>query len=291
MIALTPLYLLVLAASGMLAGFIGSLLGIGGGIVVVPLLTLGFGVDIKIAIASSLIAVVATSTAAGSVYVGKGLANMRLGMVLEIATTIGAISGVFITVLISPSTISAVFSVLMVITAGLVFKTKDQAKIPDSATQAQLLTTGHEEIGVLGGSFFDPYLKQMQTYKVERVFLGSAVSLIAGIVSGMLGIGGGFLKVPAMNLGMKVPMKVATATSNFMIGVTAISSLFVYFSRGYVYPMLAGPVAIGVVSGALYGTKISQKISPGLMRKAFAFILIGVAIQMFLKSIGALHAN
>jgi uncharacterized membrane protein YfcA len=283
---LTAPHLIILALSGAFAGFIGALAGVGGGAIVVPILVLGFGLDIKIAIASSLVAVVASSTAAGSVYVGKGLANMRLGMSLEIATTLGAIAGVLLAVLISPVVVCGIFSFLMVVTSVMVIRTSDVVKAPGDVTPLFSTGTGHETAGSLSGSYYDPLQNTLVHYEATRLLFGSFMSFFAGILSGMLGIGGGFMKVPAMTLGMKVPMKVAAGTSNFMIGVTAISSLFVYFARGYVHPIIACPVAIGVVGGALYGTSVAQKISPKMIRKVFAVILILVALQMFLKAIG-----
>lgn len=285
MILSIPL-VIALVASGALAGLLGALVGIGGGLIVVPVLVLGFGIDIKIAIASSLIAVVASSTASGSVYVGKGLTNLRLGMLLEVATTIGGIAGGLIAVFISPTVISGLFAVLMLVTCVLILRTKDTVA-PSSAKPDLILSeSAKEDVGNLGGSYYDPYLKSEIHYDVKNLPLGSFISFFAGILSGLLGVGGGFIKVPAMALGMKVPMKVAAATSNLMIGVTAISSLFVYFARGFVQPIIAAPVALGVVGGALYGTTLAQKISPKLLRKIFAAILVIVAVQMLLKTFG-----
>lgn len=277
---------IALAVSGALAGLLGALVGIGGGLIVVPVLVLGFGVDIKIAIASSLIAVVASSTASGSVYVGKGLTNLRLGMLLEIATTVGGITGGLIAVYISPTVISALFAFLMIVTCALILKTKDPVRKTVVSESQALMDSAKEDVGKLSGSYYDPYLKEDVHYDVKNVPLGSFISFFAGVLSGLLGVGGGFIKVPAMALGMKVPMKVAAATSNLMIGVTAISSLFVYFARGYVQPIIAAPVALGVVGGALYGTSLAQKISPKLLRKIFAAILVIVAVQMVLKALG-----
>tara|TARA_B110001454_G_scaffold219191_1_gene251091 strand:+ start:8156 stop:9031 length:876 start_codon:yes stop_codon:yes gene_type:complete len=286
MILSLPL-VLALVVSGVFAGLLGALVGIGGGLIVVPVLVLGFGIDIKIAIASSLVAVVASSTASGSVYVGKGLTNLRLGMLLEVATTIGGITGGLIAVYISPTIISTLFSILMIVTCVLILRTKDPVKKTNLVgSGAGTMETAKEDVGKLSGSYFDPYLKTEIHYDVENVPLGSFISFFAGVLSGLLGVGGGFVKVPAMALAMKVPMKVAAATSNLMIGVTAISSLFVYFARGFVQPLIAAPVALGVVGGALYGTSLAQRISPKLLRKIFAAILVIVAVQMILKSMG-----
>lgn len=269
---------------GALAGLLGALVGIGGGLIVVPVLVLVFGIDIKIAIASSLVAVVASSTASGSVFVGKGLTNLRLGMLLEVATTFGGIVGGLIAVYISQTIISALFALLMIVTCFLILRTQDAIrKLSVNGGSPEIAKEG---IGKLSGSYYDSFLKEEIHYDVKNVPLGSFVSFFAGVLSGLLGVGGGFIKVPAMALGMKVPLKVAAATSNLMIGVTAISSLFVYFARGFVQPLIAAPVALGVVGGALYGTTLAQKISPKHLRKIFAAILVIVAVQMMLKTLG-----
>jgi uncharacterized membrane protein YfcA len=279
--------LTLLILTGCFAGLLGAMIGIGGGLIVVPALVLGFGVDLKIAIAASLVAVVASSTAAGSVYVGKGLANMRLGMCLEIATTLGGISGGLLAVLIPTPVLSVLFALLMVVTSTLILRSKDPSKAvqpKDTDTIASL--DGHESVGSLSGSYYDPFHKTLIHYTAERLHLGSAVSFCAGIMSGLLGVGGGFMKVPAMALGMKVPVKVAAATSNFMIGVTAASSLFVYFSRGLIHPLIAAPIAIGITIGAIFGTSVAQKVSPTLLRKIMSVLMILTAIEFFLKAIG-----
>lgn len=277
-----------LALTGVIAGVLGAVMGVGGGIIVVPILVLVFGFDIKIAVVSSLVAVVASSTAAGGVYVGKGLANMRLGMWLEMATTIGGIAGGLIAVYVSSNLITMIFSFLMFVIAALVFKTKDNAKAVASPVHSAALSEvlGQEDVRGLSGSYYDAHSKSTIHYQVERSFLGSVISFFAGLLSGLLGVGGGFIKVPAMHLGMNVPIKVAAATSNFMIGVTAVSSLFVYFVKGMVYPLVAAPVAIGVVFGALVGTSVAQKISAAMMKKIFAVLLVLIAIQMLLGAMG-----
>lgn len=288
---LSLLTVVLLAALGIFAGWLGAIIGIGGGIIIVPTLVLAFGFDIRIAVATSLVAVVATSTAAGSAYVGKGTANMRLGMTLEVATTIGGIIGGLIAVLISPSLLSGLFAVLMVLTAFLVGRRRDPAPEiapvgPDPATVGDPDPRGWEEPGTLAGAFYDDHLGELVTYRAERITLGGVVSLFAGTVSGMLGVGGGFIKVPAMSEGMRVPIKVAAATSNFMIGVTAIASLFVYFARGYVHPYTVVPVALGVVLGATVGAAVSARVHPGVLRRILVVILILVAVQMGLSALG-----
>jgi uncharacterized membrane protein YfcA len=280
---------------GVGAGWLGAVVGIGGGIVIVPLLVLAFGFDIRVAVATSLIAVVATSTSAGSAYVGQGRANMRLGMTLEVATTVGGVTGGLLAVLISPSLLSGLFAVMMVVTAATVARGRgeDLAEEPSSDLEPAAVggsmpaePVGWEEPGTLAGAFYDEHQGKLVSYRATNLPVGSAVSLLAGAVSGLLGVGGGFLKVPAMTEGMKVPIKVAAATSNFMIGVTAIASLFVYFARGYVHPYAAAPVALGVVVGAMGGAATSSKVSPRTLRWILVVVLVVVAAQMALKAAG-----
>lgn len=286
---------LVLVLLGVFAGWLGAVVGIGGGVVIVPALVLGFGYGIRLAVAASLVAVVATSTAAGSAYVGEGLANMRLGMTLEIATTLGGITGGLVAVVVSPSAISALFAVMMLVTAVLVLRHGDDhaGATGDATSDAEEhgLSVpgrggGYETPGELAGAYFDAHRGTMVAYRAERLELGSSVSFLAGVLSGLLGVGGGFLKVPAMALGMRVPIKVAAATSNFMIGVTAISSLFVYFARGYLHPFVAAPLALGVVIGAFGGTRTAAFISPAVLRRILAVVLLFVAMQMALNAFG-----
>lgn len=298
---LTALALIVL---GLFAGWLGAVVGIGGGVVIVPALVLAFGFDIRVAVAASLVAVVATSTAAGSAYVGEGLANMRLGMTLEIATTIGGITGGLVAVLVAPSVISGVFAVMMVVTTVLVLRGREEHGEMDGTDDLETrdepveleadevavvgapAVQGYETPGRLAGAYYDHHRAAMVPYEAERLGFGSSISFLAGALSGLLGVGGGFLKVPAMNLGMKVPIKVAAATSNFMIGVTAIASLFVYFARGYLHPLVAAPLAVGVVVGALVGARTSAHVSPAVLRRILAVVLLLVSVQMALNAFG-----
>lgn len=273
---------LVLAGLGVAAGLLGALVGVGGGVLVVPGLVLLFGVDIRVAVATSLIAVVATSTAAGSVYVGSGTANMRLGMTLEVATTLGGITGGLLAAWIAPSVLGALFGVMMGITAVLMFRARESHA---AATATEGPRAGWEDTAHLGGGFVDER-GAVVAYHAKRIPLGLALSLVAGVASGMLGVGGGIIKVPAMALGMRVPFKVAAATSNFMIGVTAASSLFVYFARGDVHPAIAAPTAVGVTVGALLGTALSHRIAPKALRRVLAVVLLFAGVQMFLRVFG-----
>jgi uncharacterized membrane protein YfcA len=283
---LTLLTILSLIAVGAGAGLLGAMIGIGGGVLVVPALAFVFDVDLKVAIATSLVAVVATSTAAGSVYVGRGLANMRLGMTLETSTTIGGIIGGVLAVHVSQRALSLLFAALMVVTALLMLRSnRDRPKGVGKGTAGER-TLGWEEPKRLAGAYFDERTKVMVHYEVVRVWVGVGVALVAGILSGMLGIGGGFLKVPAMNLAMRVPLRVAAATSNVMIGVTAIASVFVYFAHGYVHPSLAAPVVLGVVGGSLGGSVLSARVSPRVLRFVLACVLVVVAVEMALRAKG-----
>jgi uncharacterized membrane protein YfcA len=286
--ALTPLTVVALALLGLGAGTLGALVGVGGGIIVVPTLVLAFHVDIRTAISTSLVAVVATSTAAGSVYVGRGLTNMRLAMTLEIFTTLGGITGGLLAVLVSPQALAALFGVIMGVTAALLLRGSDPARRAGGGGTAPSgpAPIGEEHPGRLAGSYYDAHAERLIEYHAVRLPLGGAVSALAGMISGMLGVGGGFLKVPAMALGMNVPIKVAAATSNFMIGVTAIASLFIYLARGYVAPLIAAPVALGVTAGALAGTRMAGRVSGRLLRRILSVVVIVVGIEMFLKALG-----
>jgi uncharacterized protein len=266
--------------------------------------------------------VVATSAASGSAYAGQGQSNMRLALVLEIATTVGGLLGGIVAVLIAPTVIDGVFGVVMLVTAVLVLRGRhDEGEVheepgvaasrtghpagapapalaPSGERAARAVTalvasgerTGWEERGHLGGAYMDLSHDRLVTYRAVRLWIGWAVSFVAGLLSGLLGVGGGFLKVPAMNLGMKVPIKVAAATSNFMIGVTAVASLLVYFTRGYVVPFVAAPLALGVAAGAYAGAKSSQRFSGRVLGRILAVVLVVVAVQMALKALGVAGA-
>jgi uncharacterized membrane protein YfcA len=276
---MTPLvfFFLVLLISYS-AGLLGSLVGVGGGIIVVPALTLIFGIDIHNAIAASIVAVVATSTGAASTYVRDKVANMRLGMLLEVATVAGALGGALLAAYVSPKALYILFALLMAYTAGNMSQKRKAAnrELPPSPLADRLN---------LHGAYYDKVLKQEVGYRVTRPMLGFAVSGLAGLASGLLGIGGGVLKVPVMNLFMGIPIKACTATSNFMIGVTAASGAAVYFMRGDVQPFVVAPVAIGVLFGAKTGARVMNHIHGNVLRIIFVIILSLTAIQMFVKGI------
>lgn len=273
---------------GLFAGWLGALVGLGGGVVVIPALVLGFGIDIRGAVATSLVAVVATSTAAGSVFVGKGLTNMRLGMTLEVFTTLGGITGGLVALRVPQTALGLVFAALVSVTAVLMLRGRDAhgAKEGVEREEGAEEPPGVEERGRIAGEYYDPHHGGLVHYQAVRVAAGGAVSFLAGVLSGLLGVGGGFIKVPAMTMGMKVPFKVAAATSNFMIGVTAAASLFIYFSEGLVHPALAAPIALGVVGGALVGTATARRVSATLLRRVLAVVLLLVAAQLALRAFG-----
>jgi uncharacterized membrane protein YfcA len=279
-----PLTLSLLVVAGLFAGTVGAMVGIGGGLILIPVLVLGFSIPIHVAVATSLVAVVATSLAAGSVYVGEGLANMRLGMTLELATTLGAIGGGLAATVISGRLLSGIFAGFTLIAAILLVARAKQDPHPVDAARPK--GQGFEARGELAGVYFDERAGGMVPYHAERLPVGMAASFVAGGVSGLLGVGGGFLKVPAMHLGMKVPIKVAAATSNFMIGVTAAASLAIYYQRGFVQPLIASPVAVGVAVGALAGTKAGAALDARMLGRVLAAVLLVAAVQMALNAAG-----
>src|SRR6266852_8830652 len=253
------------------AGFLGSLTGLGGGVVLVPLLTLFFKVDIRYAIGASLVSVIATSSGAAAAYVKEGFSNIRIGMFLEIATTLGALSGAFLAVWVSTKAIAIVFGVVLVVSAFLSRKPRSLAERnspPDPlATRLRL-----------NGSF--PDLEGMRNYNVQRVPAGFGIMFGAGALSGLLGIGSGALKVLAMDQAMRIPFKVSTTTSNFMIGVTAAASAGVYLSQGYIDPGLSMPVMLGVLAGSLVGTRILVQAETKWLRLIFSIVILLLGAQM-----------
>lgn len=264
----------------MLAGLLGSLVGLGGGIIVVPALTLLMGVDIRFAIGASIISVIATSSGAGFSYVREHITNLRLAMFLEVATAAGALSGTAIAALVGGRWLFVLFGAVLTYTAWSMLRAgqrKAEVALPSKDTWADRLK--------LHGSYFDHSENREVTYRVARSPVGFLVSYAAGVISGLLGIGGGVLKVPVMNLSMGIPIKVCTATSNFMIGITAATSALVYFLRGHVQPFIAAPVAVGVLLGARIGAHLLGRLRSQSIRWVFLGVLIVSAIQMFLKGV------
>lgn len=270
-------FTLIVFGISYLAGLLGSLVGVGGGIVVVPALTLLMGVGIQKAIAASIISVIATSSGAAATYVKERVANMRLGMLLEIATVIGALSGALLAEVVSARSLFLIFAIVLGYTAVSMLRPKGYGVSAKPDALADRLN--------LHGSFFDRSLGREVAYRVSRTKLGLAVSYVAGVASGLLGIGGGILKVPVMNLAMGMPIKACTATSNFMIGVTAATSAAVYFMRGEVLPFVAAPVAIGVLLGARTGARLMSSLKNNLIRIIFVAVLAVSCVQMLLKGL------
>jgi uncharacterized protein len=282
----TPTELGWLMLLGCVSGSLGATTGIGGGVVIVPALTIAFGFDFATAVAASLAAVVATSTAAGSGYVAEGLTNMRLAMTLEVATTLGGITGGFLGLLLPDRALSGIFGTAMLVTALLVStgRTEEGDAPPGDLTRSPADIPA--DTGPLDARYQDPESRSKVVYRVRHVPSGMGASYGAGVASGLLGVGAGFIKVPAMNIVMGVPIKVAAATSSFMIGITAVSSLLVYLGRGEIHPGVTAPLVLGTVFGAMVGTRLQRRIPSRHVRTALAVILVLAAIQMSLRAAG-----
>jgi len=253
-------------------GMLGSMLGIGGGVLLIPIFTLFMGIPIKTAIGATIISVIATSSAAGAVYVGRGLTHTRLGMVLEVATTLGALAGGITAVLISPRVLQGIFGLV------LLYVVYSMSRMPKEEAAAT-------PTGVLDTSFADPLTGAMVSYGVRNLPLGLGASFLAGNVSGLLGIGGGIIKVPVMVLVMGMPLKAAIATSNFMIGVTAATSALIYYGRGYINPQVAIPTALGILIGAQAGPRLGGRMRTMTLKRMFQGLLVIFAIQMLWKAV------
>jgi uncharacterized protein len=268
----TPIVLL----ASLIAGFVGSLTGLGGGVIVVPVLTLFLHVDMRYAIGASLVSVIATSSGAAAAYVRDGLSNIRIGMFLEIATTLGALLGAFLGTHIPTRALSIVFGIILLQAAWQTtrtHKTHGKSLAPDPlAEKLKLNSVFQTAIGA-------------QSYTVHRVKTGFGLMFGAGTISGLLGIGSGSLKVIAMDQAMQIPFKVSTATSNFMIGVTAAASASVYLSRGYVSPAIAMPVMLGVLAGSVVGARYLSRLPVTLLRRIFAVVVGGIAVEMIANGI------
>lgn len=257
-----------------LAGVVGSILGLGGGIIVTPALTLLFGVDINHAIGASIISVIATSSGSAIAYLRDRITNLRVGMFLEIATTVGAITGAFIGALVAPKLLYFIFAILLLYSAYAMVK-KGKEEVPTNVP----LHPVAEKLG-LQGEYYDKAMGKKVSYNVDRVYEGFGVMYGAGVISGLLGIGSGSFKVMAMDVFMKMPLKVSTATSNFMMGVTAAASAGIYFLRGDIIPIISAPVALGVLVGAMAGSRIMQRMKSKTIRKLFVPVMVYVAFQM-----------
>jgi uncharacterized membrane protein YfcA len=282
---LTVYNLFWLLLTGSAVGVLGAILGIGGGVFIVPALVLIFRIPVHHAIATSIVSVIATSSAATSTNVEKGLVNMRLGMILEIGTVLGAMSGALTAAWLSETTLLRIFAVVLLVVAVLLgWKSSRGERAATLNSQHTILDDQPDDLGLLGTSFYDPTEGRQISYRVRRAPLGFLVSLVAGNLSGLLGVGGGFIKVPVIHLVCGVPMKAATATSNFMIGVTAAASAFIYFGRSEVRPALTTAVVLGVLVGSFVGAAISQRLPGRLVQAIFAVFLLPVAWQMCVQA-------
>jgi len=280
MMHLSLLIILLIFGGAILAGVLGALVGLGGGILIVPLLTLAFGLPIQYAIGVSIVAVIATSSGAAAAYVRDHLTNLHIGLFLEIGTTIGAITGAFLAGLLAPGLLFVIFGIVLLISAiPLVFKLGEE--LPRGIRNDRWANWLH-----LSSSYPDKYLGKEVSYQVTRTPLGLAMMYVAGVISGLLGIGSGSLKVLAMDTIMRLPMKVSTTTSNFMIGVTAAASAGIYFARGDVPPLVAAPVALGILAGAFVGARLLAHLSNRTLRLIFLPVLVVLATQMVLRGLG-----
>ena len=307
---------LVLLASGAAVGLFGSLLGLGGGILLVPLLTLGFGRPLREAVAISLVSVIVTSSAGAGVYLRRHVANLRLGMVLELFTACGALAGGLIAFALPVPVLEALFALLLGWVAISMLRRgpaaapaagggEDPVPVAEelpavagptqpaaSASAAPAHAPAFQPAGGGGAAlaFAQPMTFAASLsgpgYLVDRLGFGALGAVFAGVVSALLGVGGGIIKVPLMNLAMGVPLKVATATSNMMIGITATSSAVIYLLRDEIDPYLAGPVALGVFVGASVGARVVNRIDTRLLRMLFVVVLLVTAVQMGLKAVG-----
>jgi hypothetical protein len=262
---------LLIWLGSLVAGLLGALTGLGGGIVITPLLALGFGVDLRYAIGASLVSVIATSSGAAAAYVKEGFTNMRIGMFLEIATTVGAVVGASAAARLPASRIAIIFGIVLLYSAYASSRhpsAQAAAHAPDR--MATLLRFDSQY----------PAASGPQSYQVRNVPAGFSLMFVAGTLSGLLGIGSGALKVIAMDQAMHVPFKVSTTTSNFMIGVTAAASAGVYLQRGYINPALAMPVMLGVLLGSLLGARLLPRTRTAKLRVLFGVVVTVLALEM-----------
>lgn len=275
------LFLILLILVSVIAGIIGSLFGIGGGIVIIPVLILLFHVSVKEAIGASIISVIVTSSAAASVYIKSDIVNFKLGMLLEIFTVLGAITGALLLGVFNPKILLIIFSVVLTISSFLIFLKKNNN---NKHYQEDHISKYFD----LDSKYYDESDNKVIEYHPAHISYGFISMYIAGLISGLLGIGSGVFKVTSFDSIMKIPMKVSTTTSNFMIGVTACASAFIYLVRGYINPYISIPVAVGIFLGAMIGTKILYKQHDTTLKSIFFVILIAIALEMFFRALGIL---
>lgn len=267
---------LILVFFSYIAGILGALTGLGGGVVVIPVLVLLFHIDIHLSMGTSIITVIATSSGSAAAFMREGYTNLRIGMFLEIAAVIGALIGALMVALISQTILAILFSFIMFFSAYLTLRRHEELEeFPTSHPWANFFN--------LNGSY--PVANQFQSYKVQHVPIALFIMGIAGILSGLLGIGSGALKVLAMDQALRLPYKVATTTSNFMIGITGAASAGLYFAHGYISPVLTFPVMLGVILGSYSGAKILARIHNRTLRVIFSIAICFVGLQMLYKAL------
>ena len=262
------------------AGWLGALLGLGGGIIIIPGLTLLFGLPIRYAIGASIVSVIATSSGAAAAYVRGGISNLRIAIALEAATTIGALCGAFVAGHVSPRWLYWSFGAILLYSA---------VTLLGHLTLEQPINVPHDPLAArlrFSGEYYDAALGQSVRYTATGVVPGGLAMYLAGLFSGLLGIGSGLFKVLAMDVIMRLPLKVSTATSNFMIGVTAAASAGVYFARGDIHPLIAAPVALGVLGGAVVGTRVMSRVRSATIRKLFIPVIVVTAVEMIIRGFG-----
>lgn len=257
--------------TSLLAGFLGALTGMGGGVVLTPILTLAFGIDIRYAIGATLVSVIATSSGAAAAYVREGFSNIRIGMFLEIATTVGAVVGASVALRLPTGAIAVIFGIVLLYSASVSSRVELDQPLEGKPDRISRFFRMDSTYPTAGGH---------QPYQVHRVPGGFGLMFVAGIISGLLGIGSGAVKVLAMDQVMRIPFKVSATTSNFMIGVTAAASAGVYLRRGYIDPGLAMPVMLGVLLGSLWGARILPLTKTRVLRLVFAVVVGALAIEM-----------
>lgn len=270
---------ILVAVASFLAGVIGSLIGLGGGVIITPVLVLAFGVDIRYAMGAALASVIATSSGAAAAYLRDGISNMRIGLFLCSATTVGAVCGAMLAVVLDQAVLSVIFGVALLVTVALSLR-----KNPETGKEGDVSDPLAEKLR-LPGTMPDASGGR-KPYTVHGVIPGFAMMWVAGVLSGLLGIGSGAFKVVAMDQIMRIPFKVTTATSNFMIGVTAAASVGIYLKRGYLDPALVAPVALGVLAGAFLGARLLPIAPVKILRIVFLSLVTVIAVQMILKGFG-----
>jgi hypothetical protein len=270
------LFSLAVFGTSLLAGFLGSMTGLGGGVVIIPVLCLLFKVDIHYALGASLVSVIATSSGAAAAYVREGYSNIRIGMFLEVATTFGALLGAYLTAKVTGNSIGVIFGLVLMYSAwASLHKLNDvpQVRAPDPLALRLNLKGSYPDNGA------------EHDYVACHVPAAFGIMFGAGTLSGLLGIGSGAVKVLAMDYAMKLPFKVSTTTSNFMIGVTAAASAGIYLSRGYVLPSLAMPVMLGVLVGSLVGARVLARTEVKTIRLGFAAVIVALGAEMIFNGV------